>query len=45
MPQFGYMDEADFKSTIGASVDIDDKVGRLTAGINWFGFGAWKEEI
>ncbi len=42
MPQFGYMDEADFKTRIGASGEIDDKVGRLTAGINWYGFGAWK---
>jgi len=43
MPQFTYMDEADFETSIGASGDIDDKVGRLTAGINWFGFGAWKQ--
>jgi ubiquinone/menaquinone biosynthesis C-methylase UbiE len=44
MPQFTYMDEADFETSIGASGEIDDKVGRLTAGINWFGFGAWKQE-
>ena len=43
MPQFTYMDEADFEVSIGADGDIDDKVGRLTAGINWFGFGAWKQ--
>jgi ubiquinone/menaquinone biosynthesis C-methylase UbiE len=43
MPQFTYMDEADFEAAIGASGEIDDKVGRLTAGINWFGFGAWKQ--
>ena len=43
MPQFTYMDEADFEASISASGDIDDKVGRLTAGINWFGFGAWKQ--
>jgi ubiquinone/menaquinone biosynthesis C-methylase UbiE len=43
MPQFTYMDEAEFKASIGASADINDKVGRLTAGINWFGFGAWKQ--
>lgn len=42
MPQFGYMDEADFERAIGANGEIDDKVGRLTAGVNWFGFGAWK---
>ena len=43
MPQFTYMDEADFETSIGASGEMDDKVGRLTAGINWFGFGAWKQ--
>ena len=42
MPQFGYMEEAEFETTIGAGGEIDDKVGRLTAGINWFSFGAWK---
>jgi ubiquinone/menaquinone biosynthesis C-methylase UbiE len=44
MPQFTYMDESDFEETIGASGEIDDKVGRLTDGINWFGFGAWKQD-
>jgi hypothetical protein len=44
MPQFTYMDEADFETSIGTSGEIDDKAGRLTAGINWFGFGAWKQE-
>lgn len=43
MPQFTYMDESDFEASISASGDMDDKVGRLTAGINWFGFGAWKQ--
>ena len=44
MPQFSYMDEADFKACIDASRGIDDKVGRLTEGISWFGFGAWKQQ-
>lgn len=42
MPQYTYMDEASFEKAIGAKGDIDDKVGRLTDGINWFAFGAWK---
>lgn len=42
MPQYSYMNEADFKRDICKEANIDDKVGRLTAGINWFGFGAWK---
>ena len=43
MPQFGYMDESDFKAAISSSGEMNDKVGRLTDGINWFGFGAWKQ--
>jgi ubiquinone/menaquinone biosynthesis C-methylase UbiE len=42
MPQYGYMESADFANAIGSDDAIDDKVGRLTTGINWFAFGAWK---
>lgn len=42
MPQFGYMKEDDFKNEIGAHENISDKTGRLTAGIQWYGFGGWK---
>jgi ubiquinone/menaquinone biosynthesis C-methylase UbiE len=42
MPQYGYMKSEDFANAIGSDDAIDDKVGRLTTGINWFAFGAWK---
>lgn len=42
MPQYGYMEESDFITAINADATFDDKTGRLTAGIQWFGFGAWK---
>jgi ubiquinone/menaquinone biosynthesis C-methylase UbiE len=41
-PQFGYMTQAEFSSSIGSQSTFSDKTGRLTAGIEWFGFGAWK---
>tara|TARA_B100000780_G_scaffold278859_1_gene254075 strand:+ start:1805 stop:3004 length:1200 start_codon:yes stop_codon:yes gene_type:complete len=42
MPQYGYMPSDDFEAAIGCENVIDDKVGRLTTGIQWFAFGAWK---
>ncbi len=41
-PQFAYMTQAEFSSSIGSQSTFSDKTGRLTAGIEWFGFGAWK---
>jgi len=41
-PQYGYVDETVFERAIGSNGPIDDRVGRLTEGIQWFGFGAWK---
>jgi SAM-dependent methyltransferase len=42
MPQYSYMPEADFISAINSGDAIDDKTGRLTDGVQWYGFGAWK---
>ena len=42
MPQYGYMEESSFVEAIGAGGAMNDKTGRLTDGINWFGFGSWK---
>lgn len=42
MPQYTYMEESDFTQSISSEGDFDDKTGRLTSGIQWFGFGAWK---
>lgn len=44
-PQFGYMTQAEFSSSIGSESTFGDKTGRLTAGIEWFGFGAWKGKV
>jgi hypothetical protein len=41
-PQFGYMTQAEFSSSIASQSKFSDKTGRLTQGIEWFGFGAWK---
>jgi ubiquinone/menaquinone biosynthesis C-methylase UbiE len=44
-PQFGYMTQAEFSSSIGSQSTFSDKTGRLTAGIEWFAFGAWKGKV
>lgn len=41
-PQFGYTSEDEFTKSVTAEKQLNDKTGRLTAGIEWFGFGAWK---
>lgn len=41
-PQFGYMSESEFRLSIASQSKFSDKTGRLTQGIEWFGFGAWK---
>ncbi len=42
-PQYTYMDEGDFAAVVaGDELRFSDKTGRLTEGIQWFGFGAWK---
>jgi len=42
VPQFSYMDEADFAAAVHAPQRIDGDTGRLSASLQWFGFGAWK---
>jgi SAM-dependent methyltransferase len=42
VPQFSYMDEADFAAAVHAPLRIDGDTGRLSASLQWFGFGAWK---
>ncbi|MBS0419634.1 MAG: class I SAM-dependent methyltransferase [Proteobacteria bacterium] len=44
VPQFSYMDEADFAAAVHAPSRIDGDTGRLSASLQWFGFGAWKRE-
>jgi SAM-dependent methyltransferase len=42
VPQYSYMEEADFIATIRAPRKVDGDTGRLSASLQWFGFGAWK---
>ena len=42
VPQYSYMDEADFVAAIRTPQRIDGDTGRLSASLQWFGFGAWK---
>jgi SAM-dependent methyltransferase len=42
VPQYSYMEEKDFIRAIHATQRIDGETGRLSASLQWFGFGAWK---
>ena len=42
-PQYTYMDAADYAAAIAADAQFSDRTGRLTAGVQWYGFGAWKQ--
>jgi len=41
-PQYSYMEPAAYAEAITGETGFSDKTGRLAAGIQWFGFGAWK---
>jgi hypothetical protein len=36
------MDDADFTEAVQRPATIDGETGRLSATLQWFGFGAWK---
>jgi len=42
-PQYSTMDPAAYAEVIHQEQQFSDKTGRLAEGIQWFGFGAWKE--
>lgn len=43
-PQYTYMEERDYAAAVaGEALGFSDKTGRLAEGIQWFGFGAWKQ--
>jgi ubiquinone/menaquinone biosynthesis C-methylase UbiE len=42
VPQFSYMSESDFADAVRSSHVIGKDTGRLSADIEWFGFGSWK---
>jgi ubiquinone/menaquinone biosynthesis C-methylase UbiE len=41
-PQYTYMDPDDFAKAVKQPHAVGENTGRLAAGIEWFGFGAWK---
>jgi SAM-dependent methyltransferase len=42
VPQFSFTEEAAFIAAVNAPPSFDGDTGRLSASLNWFGFGAWK---
>ncbi len=42
VPQFSYVPEEEFEAAIGATRSVGSETGRLSSGVQWFGFGAWK---
>jgi len=42
VPQYSYTPLPDFIAAIRAPQRIDGDTGRLSASLQWFGFGAWK---
>lgn len=41
-PQYTYMPPEEFAAAVAEDIGFSDKTGRLTDGIQWYGFGAWK---
>ncbi len=41
-PQYTYMAPEDYAKAFEVGSQFNDKTGRLTEGIQWYGFGAWK---
>ena len=42
VPQYSYMDEEQFGAAVRNPQRIDGDTGRLSASLQWYGFGAWK---
>jgi SAM-dependent methyltransferase len=42
VPQFSFTDPDAFVAAVNAPPSFDGETGRLSASLNWFGFGAWK---
>lgn len=41
VPQYSYMTEREFVAAVNAPPAIGQQTGRLSSGVQWFGFGAW----
>jgi ubiquinone/menaquinone biosynthesis C-methylase UbiE len=44
VPQYTYMDPADFAQAVNHPPEVGADTGRLSATVHWFGFGAWKRQ-
>lgn len=44
VPQFSFTPRSEFAAAASASQRIDGETGRLSARLQWFGFGAWKRQ-
>ena len=42
VPQYTYMEDSAFAEAVHRPATIDGETGRLSASLQWFGFGAWK---
>ncbi len=42
VPQFSYVPEEEFDAAVAADGRFGSATGRLSTGVQWFGFGAWK---
>ncbi len=45
MPRYTYVPENQFRASIGAEAEFDDDTGRLSDGIQWYGFGSRKASV
>lgn len=43
VPQFSYMPESEFAAAVGGARVVNENTGRLSSGVQWYGFGAWKK--
>jgi ubiquinone/menaquinone biosynthesis C-methylase UbiE len=43
VPQYSYMTEREFAAAVSAPHAIGQQTGRLSSGVQWFGFGAWNQ--
>ncbi|HEX5461528.1 MAG TPA: class I SAM-dependent methyltransferase [Steroidobacteraceae bacterium] len=41
VPQYSYMPDREFAAAVCAPPAIGQQTGRLSSGVQWFGFGAW----
>ncbi len=44
MPRYTYVPEEDFVRAISSEAEFDEDTGRLSDGIQWYGFGSTKQE-